>query len=111
MRTESEGRKSQPPRPEVLRETVRFLAEDSRNVVITNHAEERMLERDISTSMMFRVLRAGLVKGDVEAGKKEGDWVIKLAGRILGNRDVGVVTAVVQNSQLVVITVEWEDLK
>lgn len=108
---ESGEQQALPPRSNVLRETIRFLAEDSRNVVITNHAEDRLIERDISDAMMFRVLRKGEIDGDISRGKKAGDWVVKITGCMLGSRDVGVVTAVVQNRQLVIITVEWEDLK
>ncbi len=107
---ESNTGRNRPPRPEVLRETIRFLAEDSRNVAITDHAEDRMYERDITITMMMRVLRSGMIKGEVEQGKKSGDWVVKVAGQMLGNRDVGVVTAVMQDQKLVIITVEWEDM-
>jgi len=105
------GEDARPPRPEVLREKVRFLADDSRNVIITHHAEERMLQRDITSTMMIKVLRSGMLTGEVERGKQSGDWVVKMTGRVLGNRDVGVVTAVLARDKLVIITVEWEDIR
>ncbi len=70
-----------------------------------------MYERDITSAMMFKVLRTGMIKGGVEEGKKPGDWVVKVAANMVGNRDVGVVTAVVQGGKLVIITVEWEDIR
>lgn len=105
------GDEDTPPRPEVIREAIRFLAQDSGNVVLTHHAMDRMEQRDITSTIVFRILRSGSVKGDVTKGKKPGDWVVKMTGRVLGNRDVGVVTAVLKAGRLVVITVEWEDLK
>lgn len=100
-----------PPRPEVLRERIRFLAQDSASVDISLHAEDRMVERDITASMMFRVLRTGQIAGAIEPGRRPGEWVVKVTGKILANRDVGVVTAVLRANRLVVITVEWEDLR
>lgn len=105
------GDEDTPPRPDVIRERIRFLAQDSGNVILTHHAMDRMEERDITSIMVFRILRGGSVKGDVTKGRKAGDWVVKMTGRVLGNRDVGVVTAVLKAGRLVVVTVEWEDLK
>ena len=87
------------------------MANDTGNIVFTNHAMDRMEERDISTTMVLRVLRSGEVKGDIERGKREGDWKLKIVARILGNRDVGVVTAVLKAGQLIIVTTEWEDLR
>ncbi|RAP42003.1 hypothetical protein BYZ73_06500 [Rhodovulum viride] len=100
-----------PPRPEVLREKVRFLAADSANVTITCHAEERMVQRDITSTMMFKVLRSGMLSGEVQNGKRVGDWVVKVTGSVPGKRDVGVVTAVLARDRLVIITVQWEDMR
>lgn len=72
---------------------------------------DRMEERDISSGMVLKVLRTGEVKGDIEKGKHDGDWKLKIVARILGNRDVGVVTAVLKAGKLIIITTEWEDLR
>lgn len=79
--------------------------------MFTHHALERMDERGITTTTTLDVLRNGRAKGEVREGKKDGDWIVKIVRNVLGGRDVGVVTAVVRKGQLVVITVEWEDVR
>ncbi|MEM8794079.1 MAG: DUF4258 domain-containing protein [Pseudomonadota bacterium] len=97
------------PRRYVLEERIKFIAAESDRVTISNHAEDRMIERDITTNMMFRVLRGGTLEGDIKQGRKPGNWEAKMVHSIPGHREVGVVTAVLQSDRLVVITVEWED--
>lgn len=93
-----------------LREIARFItAEDTRNVFFTDHALERMEERDIPDVTVYRVLRKGHIKGEPEPGKKKGEWIIKICDAVRGRREVGVVTIVVNDKKLVITTVEWED--
>jgi len=93
-----------------LREIARFIAtENTGNVFFTDHAFERMEERDIPDVTIYRVLRNGHIKGEPEPGKKEGEWKIKICDAVRGRREVGVVTIVVNNEKLVITTVEWED--
>lgn len=100
-----------PPRPERLTRIVRSLAEDSDRVIVGDHARDRMEERDILDVDVFRVLRKGTLKGPIEPGKKFGEWRCKMVERIRGAREVGVVTVVVREQKLFVVTVEWEDLR
>lgn len=97
-------------RPEVLLQLVRFLAAESSQVIITNHAEERMYQRGITSKMLFDTLKKGLICGDIEPAKK-GDLKLKLTHKIPNLRHVGVVTVVKREEQLIIVTVEWEDGK
>jgi hypothetical protein len=85
-------------------------ATDSSNLIWTDHARNRMEERGITIHDAVRVLRDGLIKGQPRPGKKEGQWVCKMTKRTHGNRDVGVVTIICSGTELIIITVEWEDL-
>jgi hypothetical protein len=100
-----------PPRPEVVRDAVRSLAQDTANIQWRKHAQERMVKRGITDKMALDVMRKGYVKGGVETGKDPGEWVIKLAEQMKSGREVGVVVSVVGGTKLRVITVEWEDVR
>ncbi len=99
------------PRPNQIEAIIRSLAEHSEFVVLTDHAMDRMEERGFMPPDLFRILRCGHVSGDIEPGKEAGEWVCKMVFRLKGNRDAGAVTAVVQEKMLIIITMEWEDLK
>src|SRR5262249_10925961 len=85
----------QPPRPEVVRNTVRALAQQTADIQRRKHALETMVKRDITDQMALDVMRKGYMKGGVEAGKDPGEWVIKLAEQMKSGREVGVVVSVV----------------
>jgi hypothetical protein len=99
------------PRPEELLERIRRVAKESKNVGFSTHAEDRMDERGITDLDVLRVLRSGDIKGEVEAGRSEGEWKAKVTAPIKGRREVGVVVLVIHNRKLRVKTVEWEDLR
>ena len=99
------------PRPEVVRDAVRSLVQDTANIQWRKHALERMVKRDITDQMALDVMRKGYMKGGVEAGKDPDEWVIKLAEQMKSGREVGVVVSVVGWAKLRVITVEWEDVR
>lgn len=90
---------------------IRFLAEETSRVIFGDHARERMLERDILDIDVLRVLRRGRIKGDIEPGRSDGEWKVKVVDRIKGAREAGVVTIVLQEKRLFVKTVEWEDFR
>jgi hypothetical protein len=106
---DSSGRDSRPPRPERLVAIIRFLADQSDRVILSEHARERMEERDILDIDVFRVLRHGVIDGPIEPGKRTDEWRCKMVNRIRGAREVGVVTVVIKKKQLFIVTVEWED--
>lgn len=89
---------------------VRALALDSSKVIVTDHAAERMEERGFDDTDMFRVLEEGTVTvPPVQVG--HGDWKCKVVKRLRGTRDAGVVTVIARKGQLIVVTMEWEDVR
>lgn len=90
--------------------SIQQLALDSRRVFITSHAQERMAERSITDSDVFSVLRKGNLKGDPSPGQSNGEWKCKMVAKLKGTREIGVVTILKQESKLIIVTVEWEDL-
>ncbi|WP_137113635.1 MULTISPECIES: DUF4258 domain-containing protein [Mesorhizobium] len=103
------------PRHSDLEKTIRSVALDSKNVRwraqgYETHCESRMEWRDITDRMMFEVLRTGYIKGDIEPGRKPGEWKVKMVKQMKGTREIGVVTVVINCQRLFVKTVEWEDL-
>ncbi len=99
------------PSIESLEKTIRLLAEDSMNILWKVHSEDRLDERGISKLDALRVLQRGDIDGEIVPGKYPGEWKCKVVDRIKANRDVGVVTVVLNSQRLFVITVEWEDLR
>lgn len=97
------------PRPDDLLNEVHRLAALDR-VAFTDHAYERMEERDITDLQALRVLQRGSLTGPIEQGNKPGEWKCKITDTVRGAREVGVVTIVVFLRRLIVKTVEWEDL-
>jgi hypothetical protein len=99
------------PHPGDLIKVIRRLAERGA-VGFSYHAfDERSPQRGIDIQDALAVLRHGMIKGDVTPGKREGEWKCKVVDRPHGSsRWLGVVTVVVKNERLFIITVEWEDL-
>lgn len=98
------------PRPHQLIARIRAAARDSNNVGWSEHALDRMEEREITTLDALRVLRTGDIVGEIEAGRGSGEWKCKVVALKKGSRDIGVATVVLQSGRLFVKTVEWEDL-
>lgn len=104
------------PNPSDLEKKVHELAVKSENVrwrsnQYQTHADERTSQRDITDRMMFEVLRTGMLRGEIVAGKNAGEWKVKMVKQMKGRREVGVVTIVINMRKLFVKTVEWEDVK
>lgn len=91
-------------------EVVRKIAAKDTDVQFTIHANERMEERDISLADVMRVLRKGSVEEPPKSGKGKGEWKVKVTRHQRGCRDIGVVTLIIRESKLLILTVEWEDL-
>lgn len=98
-------------RPEAIRDLVRRLAIDSANVQWSDHALERMEERDIRDHVVLDVLRKGELKGELRPGRSPGEWTLKMVLPVKGRREVGVVVVTMRANKLRVKTAEWEDLK
>lgn len=99
------------PHPERFCEQVREVARDTRNVKWSHHARERMEERGINNTMALRVIRKGMLSGEILPGKATGEWKAKFVRLIPGRREVGVVFLLIRNGSIFVKTVEWEDTR
>jgi len=97
------------PKPSELAATIRRLALDTGYVGFSEHCIDRMEERGVSRLEAVRVLRGGEIRGEIEAGKSQGEWKCKVVAKPRGSRELGVVTVVVNGQRLFVKTVEWED--
>ncbi|WP_156807933.1 DUF4258 domain-containing protein [Henriciella marina] len=99
------------PRVDRIESRIRELAQDSFNVLIkTQHAAERQDERGITDKMIFDVLRKGFIDGDIRSGSEPGEWKCKMTRKVNGSREVGVVSVLIRDQRILVITAEWEDL-
>ena len=93
----------------VAEKRIRQIALVTENVILGNHALERMAEREIYDIEVFRVLRTGYVDERPEQTAQD-EWQCKVTLKIKGGRSAGVVTIILQSGKLFVKTVEWEDL-
>ena len=85
---------------------------NSRNVIVTDHAKERMEERGFVTQDLFGILREGYVDSEAVLDKDKNNWKYKITKRIDTIREAGVVTAIVDDyKRLIIITIEWEVYK
>ena len=101
-------------RPDVrrLEATIRELAKETSRIGFLTHAQDRMEERGIDNVDVYRVLRPGFVQSEsIKQGKRSDETVCKVIEHKKGARDLGVVTIVVRETKLLVMTVEWEDWK
>ena len=85
---------------------------NSKNVIITDHTKQRMEERGFVIQDLYGVLRDGFVETEPVYDEKNQNWKYKITKRIDTVREAGVVTAIIDNYQrLVIITIEWEIYK
>jgi hypothetical protein len=84
-----------PPRAHQLIAVIRSLVEHA-DIVLVDHAEERMVARDIDMIDVLRVLKTGEIVGPIEPGVSEQEWKCK-------------VTASPRYPENNRETVEWED--
>lgn len=97
------------PRPEPMLETIRRLSKE-RKIGFLDHAVERLSERGFDMFDVWETLENGYIDGAIKAGKREGEWKVKLVDVPEGrSRKMGVVTIVVKEQRLLIKTVEWED--
>lgn len=106
-----------PPNPISLRLTaqaatkvIRERAQDTANVILTEHAQERMDERGILAPEVFTILRKGEVYNTPER-MSGGDWKAEVEMRMPGGREAVVVTVIRVADSLVVVTVMWKDMR
>lgn len=98
-----------PPHPAVLIKLIRKLVARG-DWWFKEHADEREEERDIDDDDVLKVIELGDIEGDIVRGDHPGEWKCCVVGRPLwAERDVGVVTVVVRDQEVLIITVEWMD--
>lgn len=95
--------------PAIAEKRIRELAAISDNIDWAVHALRRMRERSILDADVLRTLRLGIIEGQPEQTLRR-EWKCKMTRPIKGNREIGVVTIVMQSNRLFIKTVEWEDL-
>jgi hypothetical protein len=104
---------TRPPSPEALMATIKRLSVE-RKISYLDHGDERFETRfkdqGFDVFDMYYVLENGGIDDEIEAGKKEGEWKVKMVAVPDGTeRKMGVVPIVVQEERLLIKTVEWED--
>ena len=91
--------------PEWLQRLVRERSVDTENVILTDHARQRMEERAITLEDVILVLRRGRCREAPQSSDNRQDYRGKMDATVAG-REVVVVAAVsIQQPQLVVVTV------
>ena len=92
-----------PPSPQEALAQVRRRAEHSRNIAWTEHALDRMDEREITSRQALRTIREGNIAGRI-VPDGENEWKVTPRKRDTG-RTVHVVVALSGDEDLTVITV------
>jgi len=88
---------------------IRERAATTGNVIFGVHAYDRIEERSIIQSDVYRILRTGFVESTL-ARNEDGNWEAVVTKRMAGGREAGVVTIIFGESEyLFVKTVEWMD--
>ncbi|MEM7621115.1 MAG: DUF4258 domain-containing protein [Pseudomonadota bacterium] len=102
----------QPPKPNQLIAVIRSIAAETKDIVLLNHAEQRMYERNIDMHDILTVLKIGEIDGLIKSGQGDQEWKCKVtAPPNLDEtyREIGIVVVTVRTSRLLIVTVEWED--
>jgi hypothetical protein len=89
----------------IIRDRARVTA----NVILTDHAQEQMVDRGVTAPEVYGILREGAVF-DAPVLTEVGEWKAEIEMRMPGGRDVAVVTVMSHANRLVVVTVMWKDL-
>ncbi len=63
---------------------IRDIVRDTSKVIITNHAQQRMAERNISAKQIFECLKKGTV-AESPHRQPNGDWKLTLAVKSSGD--------------------------
>lgn len=90
---------------------IRDLSQDSSNIVWTTHVREQMNKRGIDSEDVLRILRTGDVENAPTQGRSADEWKMKVTRKMRGGRVAGVVTILVKDQTLRLITAEWEDYR
>ena len=87
------------------------LADPGANLIIGNHAYDRIELRSINDVDVLNILQKGSVLDQPELQENGRDWKIVMVRRMPGGRYAGVVTIIFSppSRKLFVKTVEWMD--
>lgn len=89
---------------------IRERAKDSQNIKMKTHAGDREDERAIPMPDILKILRTGYVTELPEAGKKSGEWKIKIEKRLRGEREAAAICLLIKEDSFVwVVTVMHVD--
>lgn len=91
------------------KEIRRIVALGEEKIVYTDHALERMEQRGFVRRDVENALTAGHIANDPEPVK--AGFKCKVTRSSNSGREYGVVTVIKQNELLIVVTVEWEDVR
>lgn len=94
-----------------MMDKIRAIAAVSANVFFSRHALERMELRGITDAEVIRVLRVGEIAGVPWHEPEIGGRACKVVFQPRGSRAVGVITVVMEAEELLVKSVEWEDMR
>jgi hypothetical protein len=99
-----------PPHPGRLIAVIRRLAKAG-DIAFSDHAfDDRMGPRQIDADDVLKVLAIGDIEGDIVPGKNAGEWRCCVVGPLpWTTREAGVVTVVIRETKLLIVTVEWMD--
>ena len=80
-------------------------------MIFSDHAWERVPEREITRADTFDILRTGFCLED-PARNEFGRWQVIVGKRLAGHRVAGAVTVILdEEEKLVIRTLEWVDPK
>ena len=89
----------------------RARGENTVNVIFTDHAWERVNQREITREDVFKILRGGHCAEPPRRNEK-GQWQVIMSKRLQGSREAGAVTVIFEGDEkLVVRTVQWMDVR
>lgn len=88
--------------PDRVVDRIRELARDTFNIQWTEHALEKLEERDVTTRQVLTTLRRGRAEGVPEA-EEDGGWKVRLERRSAARRLR--VVAVLSKDRIIVVTV------
>ena len=94
-----------------LTSRIRFIAQsDTSRIIWTDHAKQRMEERDISLRMALSILRLGECVGSIRKGRDgPSEWKVRVVAQPKGHDPIGVAVAINDEGRMVIATVLWEN--
>lgn len=88
---------------------IRTLAQTSERVLFSRHALSQMDARGLTDIDVIQALRLGEISGEPWFEPEIGGRGCKVVFRPRGSRMIGVITVVLDDEELLLKTVEWED--